>query len=186
MYRTWVVDCIGQLRQDLKWIYDLRSYERNFCNCVDHNCEDHSFTWFHIRSSYMYMIHFIYHFIIKTRSVIDSNSTCTWCSMEILVKELQLIDLFFACTFLFSQYRSCDDAQRSGPLFCSFKRVHAEMFMLACTFFNEQNKGLNLLSTFMWSVLGKPNVQAKKVYYSCNYMYMYQSCSALFFNHYVS
>ena len=27
-------------------------------NCV-HNCEDHSFTWFHIRSSYM--IHFIYH-----------------------------------------------------------------------------------------------------------------------------
>ena len=30
-------------------------------NCV-HHCDDHSFTWFLIRSSYM--IHFIYHFIV--------------------------------------------------------------------------------------------------------------------------
>ena len=36
----------------------------NSKNCV-HNCEDHSFTWFHIRSSYM--IHFIYHFIIYSK-----------------------------------------------------------------------------------------------------------------------
>ena len=106
---------------EIKWSYDLRSYESNFCNCVEkpakirtltgfepvtsryrcdaltnwamkpltlgadvqtplkswffqaslrnckncsHNCEDHSFTWFHIRSSYM--IHFIYHFIIDS------------------------------------------------------------------------------------------------------------------------
>ena len=121
---------------EIKWSYDLRSYEHNFCNCVEkpekfrtstgfepvtsrfrrdaltnwamkpltlgaghlwvlmvpwgmarsrvqspskswifqaslrnckncaHNCEGHSFTWFHIRSSYM--IHFIYHFIIDS------------------------------------------------------------------------------------------------------------------------
>ena len=40
------------------WI--LQASLRNCKNCV-HNCEDHSFTWFHIRSSYM--IHFICHFI---------------------------------------------------------------------------------------------------------------------------
>ena len=41
------------------WIFQASL--RNYKNCV-HSCEDHSFTWFHIRSSYM--IHFIYHFII--------------------------------------------------------------------------------------------------------------------------
>ena len=41
------------------WIFQASL--RNCENCV-HNCEDHSFTWFHIRSSHM--IHFIYHFII--------------------------------------------------------------------------------------------------------------------------
>ena len=39
------------------------------------------------------------------------------------------------------------------------------MKMPACTFFNEQNKGPNLLSISTWSVFGKQNVQAKKVYY---------------------
>ena len=39
------------------------------------------------------------------------------------------------------------------------------MNMSACTFFNEQDKGSNLLSTITRSVLGKQNVQAKKVYY---------------------
>ena len=42
------------------WIFQASL--RNCKNCV-HNCEDHSYTWFHIRSSYM--IHFIYHFIVE-------------------------------------------------------------------------------------------------------------------------
>ena len=37
--------------------------------------------------------------------------------------------------------------------------------MSACTPFNEQKKGPNLLSISAWSVLGKQNVQAKKVFY---------------------
>ena len=53
--------------------------------------------------------------------------------------------------------------RKLGPLFCSFKRVHAGIFMLACPHFNEQNKRPNLLSIITWSVLGKQNVQAEKV-----------------------
>ena len=44
------------------------------------------------------------------------------------------------------------------------KRVHAGLFTLACTHFNEQNKGPNLLRIITWFVLGKQNVLAKKVY----------------------
>ena len=33
-----------------------------------------------------------------------------------------------------------------GSLFCSLKRAHASMNMSACTLFNQQNKGPNLLS----------------------------------------
>ena len=40
-------------------VLNFQASLRNCKNCV-HNCDDHSFTWFHIRSSYM--IHFIYHF----------------------------------------------------------------------------------------------------------------------------
>ena len=36
--------------------------------------------------------------------------------------------------------------RRLGPLFCSLKRVHVGIFMLACPHFNEQNKRPNLLS----------------------------------------
>ena len=36
--------------------------------------------------------------------------------------------------------------------------------MSACTLFNGQDKGSNPLSIITWSVLGKQNVQAKKVY----------------------
>ena len=44
-------------------------------NCFP-NCEDHSFTWFHIRSSYM--IHFIYQFIIDRNMVlITENIDCS-------------------------------------------------------------------------------------------------------------
>ena len=38
------------------------------------------------------------------------------------------------------------------------------MNMPACTLFNEQKEGPNLLSISKWSVLGKQNVQEKKVY----------------------
>ena len=53
----------GPVRNEsmMKWYMIWIIYARNCKNCV-HNCEDHSFTWFHIRSSYM--IHIIYHFII--------------------------------------------------------------------------------------------------------------------------
>ena len=54
--------------------------------------------------------------------------------------------------------------RRFDPLSCSLKRVHVSMNMYACTLFNEQDKGPNLLSIITWSVLGKQNVQAKKVY----------------------
>ena len=40
------------------------------------------------------------------------------------------------------------------------------MNMPACTPFNEHKKGLNLLSICTCSVLGKQNVQAKKVYWT--------------------
>ena len=43
------------------WIFQASL--RNCKNCI-HNCKDHSFTLFHIRSSYM--IHLIYHFIIDS------------------------------------------------------------------------------------------------------------------------
>ena len=36
--------------------------------------------------------------------------------------------------------------RRFGPFFCSLKRVHAGIFMLACALFNEQNKRPILLS----------------------------------------
>ena len=54
--------------------------------------------------------------------------------------------------------------RRFDPLSCSSKRVHRNIFMHACNPFNEQDKGSNLLSIITWSVLGKQNVQAKKVY----------------------
>ena len=47
-------------------VLNFQASLRNCKNCA-HNCEDHSFTWFHIRSSYM--IHFIYHFIITHNSL---------------------------------------------------------------------------------------------------------------------
>ena len=39
--------------------------------------------------------------------------------------------------------------------------VHADIFMLACALFNEQNKGPIFLSIITWFVLRKQNVQAK-------------------------
>ena len=64
-YNFWLERCTSIARSRVQtslksWIFQASL--RNCKNCV-HNCEDHSFTWFHIRSSYCnYMIHFIYHF----------------------------------------------------------------------------------------------------------------------------
>ena len=55
--------------------------------------------------------------------------------------------------------------RRFGLLFCSLKWGRASMNMPACPHFNEQNKRPNLLSIITWSVLGKQNVQAEKVYW---------------------
>ena len=48
--------------------------------------------------------------------------------------------------------------------FFSLKRVHADIFLLACILFNEQEKASSLLSSITLSVLGKQNVQVNKVY----------------------
>ena len=40
--------------------------------------------------------------------------------------------------------------RRFGPLFCWLKRVHADIFMLACALFNEQNKDPIVLSIIRW------------------------------------
>jgi len=53
---------------------------------------------------------------------------------------------------------------RFGPFFCSLKRAHADIFMLAYAFFDQQNKGPILLSIITWFVLGRQGEQAKKVY----------------------
>ena len=55
------------------WIFQASL--RNCKNCA-HNCEDHSFTWFHIRSSYM--IHFIYHFISFNLLLYTAIRTHKW------------------------------------------------------------------------------------------------------------
>ena len=47
----------------IKWSYDPRS----FCNCIENpekwiqKCEDHGFTWFHIRSSIYDLFHISFH-----------------------------------------------------------------------------------------------------------------------------
>ena len=55
------------------------------------------------------------------------------------------IDLF-ACTFCFPNTNHVIILRRIGLLFCSLKRAHASMNVPACTLFNEQKKGPNLLS----------------------------------------
>ena len=62
----WLHSSVGIARSQVQiplksWIFQASL--RNCKNCV-HNCEDHSFTWFHIRSSYM--IQFIFHFIVDS------------------------------------------------------------------------------------------------------------------------
>ena len=63
--------------------------------------------------------------------------------------------------------------RRFSPFFCSLKRVHAGIFMLACAFSNEQNKEPILLSIITWFVLGKQNVQAKEVYSQSLYSFTF-------------
>ena len=77
--------------------------------------------------------------------------------------KLQTIDLFRLYK-LFSHYRSCDDTEEIWS-FVLFIKKSACRHIHAC--FNEQDKGSNLLGIITWSVLGKQNVQAKKVHYLC-------------------
>ena len=62
-------------------------------------------------------------------------------------------------------------------MFCSLKRVHADIFMLARALLNEQNKELILLSIIIWFVLGKQNVHAKKVYCGMVFVFTLLNCS---------
>ena len=78
---------------------------------------------------------------------------------------LGLIDLF-RLYILFSQYRSRDDTQKTWSL-ALFIKKSACRHIHVC--FNEQDKGSNLLSIITWSVLGRQNVQAKKVYCSAKF-----------------
>ena len=73
--------------------------------------------------------------------ILDSFTSGTSCKLS--TKPIDLFGLYI----LFSQYRSCDNSLEAWS-------------------FNEQNKRPNLLSIITWSVLGKQNVQAEKVYYT--------------------
>ena len=77
--------------------------------------------------------------------------------------ENTLYSPFFACTFCFANRKHVIILRRIGSLFCWLKRAHASVNMSACTLFNKAKKGPNLLSISTWSVLGRQNVQAKKV-----------------------
>ena len=101
--------------------------------------------------------------------VVGSISTNYWLALSGLFvtensvwKSAEQIDLF-RLYILFSQYRSCDDTQEIWSFVLFIKK---SIFKLAFILFNEQDKWSNLLSIITWSVLGKQNVQAKKVYYS--------------------
>ena len=78
---------------------------------------------------------------------------------NLLNKNVKTIDLFHLY-ILFSQYRSCDDTQEIWSFVLLIKK---SAYKHEYSLFNEQDKGSNLLSIITWSVLGKQNVQAKKV-----------------------
>ena len=83
----------------------------------------------------------------------------TWCykSNGNIANQIDLFRLYIE----FFQCRSCDDTQGiwSFVLFIIKNKCKHEYAL-----FNEQDKGSNLLSIITWSLLGKQNVQAKKVY----------------------
>ena len=63
---------------------------------------------------------------------------------------------------LFSQYRSCDDPQEAFVLFIKKStRKHEYVCMYSFYWTRQRIKSLELIT---WSVLGKQNVRAKKVY----------------------
>ena len=73
---------------------------------------------------------------------------------------------FFACSFCFAYRKHVIILRRIGSLFCWLKRAHASVNMSSCTLFNKAKKGPNLLNISTWSVLGRQNVQAKKVFFA--------------------
>jgi len=68
-------------------------------------------------------------------------STVTTCNRGLTAQQT-----FFACTFCFPNTDHVLILSRFGPFFCSLKRAHADIFMLACALFNKQNKEPILLS----------------------------------------
>ena len=89
-----------------------------------------------------------------------------WNSTDLGLIDMFLINLnteidLFRLYILFSQYRSCDNTQEIWSFVLFIKK---SIFMLAFILYNEQDKGSNPLSIITWSVLGKQNVQEKKVY----------------------
>ena len=76
------------------------------------------------------------------------------------------------------------EMRRFDPLSSLLKREHANIFALASTLLTNTDKGSNLPSITTWSVLGKENVQVKKVYshsnsyfrHSLSYKPLYYAC----------
>ena len=81
--QLWVIIARSRVQTPLKsWIFQASL--RNCKNCV-HNCEDHSFIWFHIRSSDM--IHFIHHFIVVLSKYLFITTFNLWASSCCHVKQ---------------------------------------------------------------------------------------------------
>ena len=111
-YLSWLERRTGIVRSRVQtplksWIFQASL--RNCKNCV-HNCEDHSFTWFHIRSSYM--IHFIYHFInnlyltiFVLSSSTELHSVSSYMMGELAIEIIIQIDcIWLQCNKLFNVY----------------------------------------------------------------------------------
>ena len=69
-----------------------------------------------------------------------------WLGHACISCEFNRFHSFFACTFCFPNTNHVIILRRIGSLFCSLKTAHASMNMPACSLFNEQNNGPNLLS----------------------------------------
>jgi len=95
------------------------------------------------------------------------ESTKGTCNGRIACKIILLTDWsFFAFTVCFPNTDHVMTLWRFDPLSCSLKREHADILIRACTLFDEQDKGSYILSIITRSLLGKQNVQVKKIYFN--------------------
>ena len=102
-------------------------------------------------------------------SFLQTIFACTFCFPN--SDHMTIPRRFIACeqalfTHPESRKRACSQARRFRVLSLSLKRVHADILIFACTLLNVQDKGSNLLRVITWSVMGKQNVQADKVWKS--------------------